>query len=458
VVILPGAKVRITRMARRSVRHREGRCGRGPASVTDDGALRRSRDHDWFTRQTRQESFMNATEPRSLAGGMVLRPATAADLLQAAALLAERGEPADAVDVELVAASQGLDAVGVVVDGDEVVATATLLDETVHLAGTAIPTGQVELVATHRDHEGRGLASALMGWAHERSRARGHLLQVMIGIPYFYRRFGYEYVQPIPTWHPLTERPGPVPDVTVRRATTADLPELQRLQDCAQADADLRMPHSPACWSWLLVHDASELWVAERDGRPVGMVRTLPPTQSPAAAELATNDDQAALTLLDHAAGRCDEPLLVHRRPGLPDPVTAHLAGPEDEAEWYYARVADVPTLLTHLAPVLQQRLLDVGLELDQELLLSTYRRHWRLRIDATGVAVLGDGGAEQAPVSKGGSGVPPDAIAQLLVGTHGAIGLEQRLPDCLLGRQRELMSVLFPPLTADLLTFYLPT
>lgn len=420
--------------------------------------MQRSRDHDWFTRRTRLESFVNATEPRSLVGGMVLRPATVADLPQAAALLAERGDPADAVDVELVAASQGLDAVGVVVDGDEVVATATLLNETVHLAGTAIPTGQVELVVTHRDHEGRGLASALMGWAHERSRSRGHLLQLMVGIPYFYRRFDYEYVQPIPTWQQLTERPGPVPDVSVRRAITADLPELQRLQDRGQEHADLRMPHSPACWSWLLGHEASELWVAERDGRPVGMVRTLPPAEGGAAAELAADDEQAALALLEHAAGRSDEQLLVQRRPGLPEPVTAQLAGPEDEAEWYYARVADVPALLTHLAPVLHQRLHDAGLELDQELLLSTYQRHWRLRIDTTGITVLADGGAEQAPVSKGGSGVPPDAIAQLLVGAHGAAGLERRLPDCLLGRQRELMSVLFPPLTADLLTFYLPT
>jgi hypothetical protein len=115
-------------------------------------------------------------------------------------------------------------------------------------------------------------------------------------------------------------------------------------------------------------------------------------------------------------------------------------------------------TLLQHLAPVLHQRLEAAGVDHDQELLLSTYRQHWRLRISPAGVTVLAQGGAEQAPVSKGGSGVPPDAIAALLVGVHGAAGLEEHLPDCLLGRQRELMATLFPPLTADLLTFYLPT
>jgi predicted N-acetyltransferase YhbS len=393
----------------------------------------------------------------TLSEGLVLRPARATDLPQAAALLAARGEPADAVDVELVAASQGLEAVGVVVDGDRVVSTATLLDETVHLGGIAIPTGQVELVATDVSYEGRGLASALVHWAHERSRARGHLLQVMIGIPFFYRRFGYEYVQPMPTWHPLAEPPHREPDVTVRRATTADLQHLERLQDGTQAQAALRMGHSPTCWEWLLAHDATQVWVAERSGPPVAMVRTLPPAEGSVAAELAAEDEEAALALLAHVAGRGREPLVVQCRDGLPASVTSRLGPPREQADWYYARVADVADLITHMGPVLQERLQSAGLDREHELLLSTYRQHWRLRVGPAGVEVLAEGGAEQAPVSKGGSGLPPDAIASLLVGARGAGGLEELLPDCRLGRQRELMTVLFPPLTADLLTFYLP-
>ena len=135
----------------------------------------------------------------TLPDGLALRTAREDDVPQIAALLAERGEPADADDLRLVVddPDAGLDAVAVVVDGDRVVSTATLLDETLHVRHPAgaveLPAGQVELVATDRAYEGRGLVRALMGWAHERSAARGHDLQVMIGIPYFYRRFGYEY-------------------------------------------------------------------------------------------------------------------------------------------------------------------------------------------------------------------------------------------------------------------------
>jgi hypothetical protein len=218
------------------------------------------------------------------------------------------------------------------------------------------------------------------------------------------------------------------------------------------------MPHTPACWDWLLAHTATEVWVADRDARPVGMVRTLPPAEGAAAAELAVEDPAAADALLGHAARRVDGPLLVQHRGGLPAEVTACLAPPAELAEWYYARVPDPAALLTHLAPVLQRRLAAADLGHAQDLLLSTYRQHWRLRLDATGVTLLARGGAEQAPVSKGGSGVPPDAIAALLVGVHGAVGLEERLPDCNLGQQRALMTSLFPPLSADLLTFYLPT
>lgn len=69
-----------------------------------------------------------------------MRTATAADVPAAACLLADRGDPADAVDLDLVVTSEGYEGLAVVVE-----------------------------------------VRALMAWAHERSRRKGHLLQVMIG-------------------------------------------------------------------------------------------------------------------------------------------------------------------------------------------------------------------------------------------------------------------------------------
>ena len=144
--------------------------------------------------------------------------------------------------------------------------------------------------------------------------------------------------------------------------------------------------------------------------------------------------------------------------PGSPRPQP-FLGAATDKVDWYYARIERLAPLLEHLAPALQRRLDDAGLGgTDHEVRISSWRFHVRFTIGPAGFRLLAEGGPEQAPISKGGSGVPPDALAPLLLGPYGAAGLEERLPDCYLGRQRELMTALFPPRTSDLLTFYLPT
>jgi hypothetical protein len=62
-----------------------------------------------------------------------------------------------------------------------------------------------------------------------------------------------------------------------------------------------------------------------------------------------------------------------------------------------------------------------------------------------------------QAPGTAGGAGVAPDQLGPLLFGPHGIVGLSHRHPDVYPGRHRELMAALFPPLSSDLLTFYVP-
>ena len=231
----------------------------------------------------------------TMPGGLELRTARPSDLDQIGTLLAERGEESDALDHRLVVEGElGWDACAVVVDGDRVVSTATLLDETVRVGDVVLPAGQVELVATDTAYEGRGLVRALMGWAHDRSRDRGHLLQVMIGIPYFYRLFGYEYAIDIPRARALRESPpGAVarePGSVLREATTADIPALVALQEAAQAPYDVAMPHPAERWRWLLAHEGSTTRVLERDGVVVASARTGPPDDGLLVAEAAAVD------------------------------------------------------------------------------------------------------------------------------------------------------------------------
>ncbi|WP_268248881.1 GNAT family N-acetyltransferase, partial [Saccharothrix coeruleofusca] len=333
-------------------------------------------------------------------------------------------------------------------DGDRVVSTATLLNETLVLDGLEIPAGQVELVATHREHEGRGLVRGLMAWAHERSAARGHLVQVMLGIPYFYRRFGYTYAIPIPATRPVATRPESSGHL-LREATAADIPTLAALQDAEQARADLRMPHSPARWRWLVAHQASTQWLVERDGVPVAAGRTAEAHLT----EVAAVDAEAARALLA-LTGAAE----VTERPGtVAGEALAPFLGPApEEAASYYVRVADPVALLEHLRPVLSARLAGAGLT-DGEAVVSFFSSHVRLPFAAGEVGPVRAGGTMQGPAAVGGAGVAPDLVASLLFGPHGIQGLAARHPDVYPGPNATLMRALFPPVRADLLTFYVP-
>lgn len=397
------------------------------------------------------------TAPMTSIDGLVLRTARPADLEQIGALLAERGEPADAVDHRLVVEDPeaGWEACAVVVDGDRVVSTLTLLDETLVLGGLEIPASQVELVATDRAYEGRGLVRALMGWAHERAAARGHLVNIMLGIPYFYRQFGYTYAVPIAATREVAGTPGAAGHV-LREATAEDIPVMARLQDAEQARSDLRMPHSAPLWRWLVARDGSTQWLVERDGVPVATGRTTPPEERVRLAEVAAVDEAAA-----HALVALTGATEVTERPGTVAGAALEpfLAPAPAEANSYYVRVPDPVALLEHLRPVFGARLAASARFAGEEgeAVVSFYRSHVRLPFRAGEVGPVVAGGRMQAPGAAGGAGVAPDVLASLLFGPHGIEGLTARHPDVYPGPNAELVRTLFPPVRSDIMTFYLP-
>jgi len=82
-------------------------------------------------------------------------------------------------------------------DGGRVLSTACLIPGqwTYRGAGASvrIGTAEVGIVATAEDARGLGLSSFVIRRVMDDARARGFHLAVIEGIPYFYRRFGFEY-------------------------------------------------------------------------------------------------------------------------------------------------------------------------------------------------------------------------------------------------------------------------
>ena len=177
--------------------------------------------------------------------------------------------------------------------------------------------------------------------------------------------------------------------------------------------------------------------------------------------EVAAADAEAAYALLAHAADEVGtEVLRVVGRPGYPagDAIERCLEPAPRQAAQYYVRVPDVPALLEHLRPVFSARLAASTFAEDSgEAIVSFFRHHVRMPFANGTVGKPEPGGPMQAPASVGGAGVAPDLAGALLFGPFGIAGLEERHPDVYAGPNEELMQALFPPLSADLLTFYLP-
>ncbi len=392
--------------------------------------------------------------------GYTIRRCGVADVPAVVEFHSARTGAEDGEDFDLVArdpdAGPAWSAIAVHDATDTIVASLTLLDEQVRIGDTTIPAGQVEMVASDPAHEGRGLIRALMEWSERESRRRGHLIQPMVGIPYFYRQFGYAYAAPLTTWADVRGLPESTgPSCTVRRALGADAADVQALIEHAQRSAVVSMTPSPRCVGWIIDRAGSDAWVVERNDEIVGFGRSLPVAEGHAVGDL-VGGDEAVLELCRHLG---ESGLRVQRRPGATDGnVPAWLRPIRDpHAGWLLARVPDVVALLERLRPELQRRL-DAGSvdTLPERLVISSYRSHVVAEITDRRLGPFMSGGTMQAPVSAGGAGIPPDAWAPLVLGPFGATGLEERHPDVLLGNARQLMAVLFPPVTSDFMTFYM--
>jgi len=401
---------------------------------------------------------------RTRLDGIVLRGAREDDLEQILELTAARGGPEDLPEARAAFThAEGHRQFYVAYDGDRLASVLTLWQENIRLGSTRLPAGQMDFVATATDYEHRGLARDLVTIAHGVSAERGDILQILVGIPYFYRQFGYRYVLPMPGHY--TVRPDTridVPEgITVRDATKADLDTLESLQDRVQAGAIVAMGHSDATWEWMFSSETVTLRLAEREGKAIGTARVAPEEDDEhrALSEVATSEVGVVHALIEDARGASAARTVqvTERADGTVRSALSGLAEHGDSGDEFLLRIPDPVALLEAVRSELSQRLATSPFAKETgELLISFYSSSATLTYDNGSITGIAPGPAMQGPVHGGGSGVPPDLVADLVFGPHGAEALDDLYPDLNLGRRRGLMSVLFPPQSADILTYYL--
>ncbi len=341
--------------------------------------------------------------------------------------------------------------------------------------GVGVQGSQIEYVATDEAWRDRGLVRALFAEHHRRAAADGEVLQVVGGIPYFYRKLGYGHGFDVAPTIAVSPRSAPSLDttrVTVRHADAGDLDWFLAVEPERPRHGVTVVRDRASISTWLARTDAGErtpwesILVAEAAGRQVGWVRTsafpeqaqlfLLPGAAPdteVAGQLLVGAIAAGQRLADEVGRPVD--LLASDRAGTPWSRVVHAAGhPYPEPSDYYARVADPVAFLRAIEPVLSRRLASSGLVADRgELAISLYERGVLLAWEDGRVTSIEATGPDPEPFESRGVGVAPDWFPALVLGRWGASGLAERTDDTELGDHATVMDVLFPALPNDLVT-----
>jgi len=139
-----------------------------------------------------------------------------------------------------------------------IVSSTNLIPQTWSYSGIEFGVGRVELVGTHADYRKRGLIRAQFEVLHQWSVERGHKVQAITGIPYYYRQFGYEMALDMHGSRKgaLSNVPqlkeGETEPYTVRPAEVSDLDFIAEVYALGQQRYLLSCARDTAQWRYVL--------------------------------------------------------------------------------------------------------------------------------------------------------------------------------------------------------------
>jgi hypothetical protein len=377
-----------------------------------------------------------------------------------------------------------------------IVACACLWRQRWSLGGIPLAVGRPEYVATEAEYRNRGLVRSLFEMLHARSAARGDDIQVIFGIPFYYRQFGYEYglelwglrtveLEAIPALkegadEPYTLRPAAVGDVAEIAAlynqtrsrslawseigeeewryyiTAPEEPHLRR-QDPSTAGLARRVYVAVAkdghVCGFTLVHSRRDetfhvYWLALRpevnwQGAMPSLLRGLRDVaqQAPAAKEGIPAPRSISLVL-----GTVHPAYTV---------LGNKLAPYREEPYGWYVRVGDIPAFVRRLAPVLERRLGESVLNGHTgELVVNFYRGGLRLRFAEGKLLEVASWRAPDYG-DDAQAGCPETVFTQLLFGHRSLAELREIYPDVWAEEPAAvLIDVLLPKQSSTVLAF----
>ncbi len=343
--------------------------------------------------------------------------------------------------------------------GGRIVSSLNMISQTWSYGGVELGVGRPELVGTLPDYRRRGLARAQMEAIHAWSAERGHLLQAITGIPWYYRQFGYEMALELGGGrvgyapHVPQLKDGEAEPYAVRPATEDDLAFIAGLSEQRDRHCRVACVRDAALWRYELrrsPHSVQrlEFYIIETPGgEPVGALA------HPAAAwgqmlslrlfELVPGVSWLAVTPVVirklWAAGqallaregkelRAFAFRLGHEHPAY-EAAANRLVLHRPPYAWY-VRVPDLPRFLRHVAPALERSLAaSAAVGYSGELKLNFYRSGLRLVLEQGRLAAAEPW--KPSETEEGSAGFPDLSFLQLVFGFRSLKELRAAFPDC---------------------------
>ncbi len=387
-----------------------------------------------------------------------IRTADHEDIGQIAELVAARIGEDDAREAEIVLSDDYFRNRWFVADEDgRILSTAGVFPGEMHVGEVTVGAGAIEFVATHEDAEGRGLVRRLIEEIHNTAQTRNEMVQWIVGITYFYRKFGYEYAIPVESTYDFAagDAPPTPSGWSVQQVSGAEVPDLAAAQTAFSRQADVAFTASRRMWDIYEMSPVYDLVVAHSSSG-YGYGRVYPYEGDRYLFDLIANSAGGAAALINAAGDGGAYDVTVMGREAARSHLD-QLADPDPSGDAYFVRVADPVKLMEAMRPVFSTRLREWDATARGDALISMYETSIRFNYGQGQVGPMRRGPAEQAPIGGGGSGVAPDRIVSLLLGPLGAEKLAELNPDVNLGEQEDLMKALFPPQTCDVHSWVVP-
>jgi len=345
-----------------------------------------------------------------------------------------------------------------------------------------IPLSNLELgwVGTLKEYRRKGLARALYTYFEEILQRGEYHISTIMGIPYYYRQFGYDFILPLGRKVQLRIDQIPVPknearkSIVFREANQDDIPNLMRLYDEHNKTMLIHAARTKGLWELQeRFHREFEqefkTIVLERDDKVVGYFRLCvrgEKKQAPRGlwlsvmeSSITTFDD--VLQTLQYLRGRAAEENTC--RIDLMGPavnnlcrVAQNLGGNVDIGWKYQIRIPDMTRFLEQIRPTIESRLIGTMFEgMTRELAINTYEHCYVLSFVNGKIApVKGIGMQEVGEYSD--FRAPPNDLARLTLGDYNTDELRSQNIDFIMSKElKPLVETLFPKKNSFIAYYY---